>query len=328
MIDESNSFIDQLMSRVGPRNVRTDVDVVDDESHDEALGAQAVRPLAVIMPETTEEVADVVRTCADHLVPVTARGSGTGLSGACIPVEGGIVVSFERMNGDHRDRSRQPRRRGATRRDPRPARPGARGRIGLVYPVFPGESSTPRRQRRDQRGRHARGEVRRDPPPGARARGRARHRRGDPHRRQVREGHDRLRPHAAHRRVGGNARARDRSDAPALSRGPSPWRDRARAVPDPRRRDRRRARRSSRAGSAPSLVEYIDFITMDAIRDEYRRRARRPRDVKEQALAYLVVVLEDRRDDRLDENTEELATCSPTSARSTSTCCRRPRAPS
>ena len=45
MIDESNSFIDQLMSRVGPRNVRADVDIADDESHDEALGAQAVRPL-------------------------------------------------------------------------------------------------------------------------------------------------------------------------------------------------------------------------------------------------------------------------------------------
>ena len=103
-------------------------------------------------------------------------------------------------------------------------------------PVFPGENSRePRRQRRDQRRRDARGEVRRDPPPGARPRGGARHRRGDPHRRQVREGDDRLRPHAAHHRVRGHARARHRGDAAALSRDPRT-----------RRRCSRRSRRSTR----------------------------------------------------------------------------------
>ena len=41
--------------------------------------------------------AEVLRACSAAGVPVTARGSGSGLSGAGIPVEGGIVVSFERM---------------------------------------------------------------------------------------------------------------------------------------------------------------------------------------------------------------------------------------
>ena len=49
-------------------------------------------------------------------MPVTATRPGTGLSGACIPPDGGIVVSFERMDRDPRDRHRQPSRRGATRR--------------------------------------------------------------------------------------------------------------------------------------------------------------------------------------------------------------------
>ncbi len=49
-------------------------------------------------PATTAEVAAVVAAVAAHRVPLTPRGSGTGLSGACIPVEDGIVVSFERMD--------------------------------------------------------------------------------------------------------------------------------------------------------------------------------------------------------------------------------------
>ena len=56
-------------------------------------------------------------------------------------VDGGIVVSFERMNRDPRDRHREPRRRRAARRHPRPARRGHSPPHGLVYPVFPGEYS-------------------------------------------------------------------------------------------------------------------------------------------------------------------------------------------
>ena len=44
------------------------------------------------------EVAAVVRVAHELGVAVTARGAGTGLSGACIPTAGGIVVSFERMD--------------------------------------------------------------------------------------------------------------------------------------------------------------------------------------------------------------------------------------
>ena len=61
---------------------------------DETLKARAVRPLAVVLPSTTAEVAAVVRVAAELGVPITARGAGTGLSGACIPLANGIVVSF------------------------------------------------------------------------------------------------------------------------------------------------------------------------------------------------------------------------------------------
>ncbi len=53
---------------------------------------------AVVLPSTTEEVAAVVRWCYETGTPLTARGGGTGLAGGAIPVEGGVVLGFERLN--------------------------------------------------------------------------------------------------------------------------------------------------------------------------------------------------------------------------------------
>src|SRR3954469_16889085 len=72
--------------------------ITDDYTHDEALTGEPVMPLAVVKPANTAEIAAIMRVCDEHTVPVTARGAGTGLSGACIPRQDGIVVSLERMN--------------------------------------------------------------------------------------------------------------------------------------------------------------------------------------------------------------------------------------
>ncbi len=40
----------------------------------------------------------MVRTCNEHRIPLTARGLGTGTTGATVPEPGGVVLSFERMN--------------------------------------------------------------------------------------------------------------------------------------------------------------------------------------------------------------------------------------
>src|SRR3954462_1664646 len=53
---------------------------------------------AVVLPSTVEEVAAVMRWCYEHDVPLTARGGGTGLAGGAIPVSGGVVIGFERLN--------------------------------------------------------------------------------------------------------------------------------------------------------------------------------------------------------------------------------------
>ncbi|HUH36944.1 MAG TPA: FAD-binding oxidoreductase, partial [Spongiibacteraceae bacterium] len=55
-------------------------------------------PDAVVFPTEHAQVEALVRACRAHGVPVIARGRGTNTTGATVPVAGGVVVSFERMN--------------------------------------------------------------------------------------------------------------------------------------------------------------------------------------------------------------------------------------
>ena len=71
---------------------------LDDYTHDEAMTAAPVTPLAVVFPASTTDVVSILRLASEARVPVVARGSGTGLSGGCQPVADGIVLAFDRMH--------------------------------------------------------------------------------------------------------------------------------------------------------------------------------------------------------------------------------------
>jgi glycolate oxidase len=66
----------------------------------ESDGLTLFRALAdfVVFPTSTEQVAAVVRLAAREGLPFVARGAGTGLSGGCLPAEGGLVISLMRLN--------------------------------------------------------------------------------------------------------------------------------------------------------------------------------------------------------------------------------------
>ncbi|MEC9434980.1 MAG: FAD-linked oxidase C-terminal domain-containing protein [Pseudomonadota bacterium] len=64
----------------------------------DALSIYACPPLAVTLPRTTEEVAAVLRICAEEGVPVIPRGSGTGLTGGALPTADAVVLGVARMN--------------------------------------------------------------------------------------------------------------------------------------------------------------------------------------------------------------------------------------
>ncbi len=55
-------------------------------------------PDCVLFPRSTEEVAAAVNICARHGIPITPRGAGTGYTGAAVPIQGGVVMNFVKMN--------------------------------------------------------------------------------------------------------------------------------------------------------------------------------------------------------------------------------------
>src|ERR1035438_5499315 len=61
-------------------------------------GLQRSTPQAVVFPQTTQQVVDIVKLAAAEKLPILARGAGTGLSGGAIAISGGIVLSTARMN--------------------------------------------------------------------------------------------------------------------------------------------------------------------------------------------------------------------------------------
>lgn len=125
---------------VGAEHVLTGGPALADYGHDEALSVTAGEPAFVARPASTAEVAGLLRVASEQRLAVTARGSGTGLSGAAIPRPGSLVISFERM-----DRVLEIDAANSVA----VVQPGvtlagldvAAAEHGLVYPVFPGEMS-------------------------------------------------------------------------------------------------------------------------------------------------------------------------------------------
>src|SRR5881275_2077406 len=87
--------LEKLKQIVGAENVLVDPEKV------EPYGADAVKekfpPEAVVFPESTEEMCEILKLANEYLFPVTARGGGVGYTGGAVPVDGGIVIGTDRM---------------------------------------------------------------------------------------------------------------------------------------------------------------------------------------------------------------------------------------
>lgn len=90
-------FLAALRRRLPPEKVHTDGAALGAFQTD-GLTAFSERPLAVVLPDTQEEVVETVRLCHEHAFPFVARGSGTSLSGGAVPVPGGVVIALSRLN--------------------------------------------------------------------------------------------------------------------------------------------------------------------------------------------------------------------------------------
>src|SRR5499426_831699 len=87
----------ELEAIVGPGSVLSDPDELLVYESD---GLTLFRALAdwVVFPSSAEQVAALVKLANREQLPFVARGAGTGLSGGCLPAEGGLVISLMRMN--------------------------------------------------------------------------------------------------------------------------------------------------------------------------------------------------------------------------------------
>jgi glycolate oxidase len=87
---------EKLRQIVGAENVLVDPERV------EPYGADAVKekfpPEAVVFPESTQQIVEILKLANEYRFPVTARGGGVGYTGGAVPVEGGIVIGTDRMN--------------------------------------------------------------------------------------------------------------------------------------------------------------------------------------------------------------------------------------
>src|SRR5262245_59166779 len=82
---------------VGREHVLIGDAISDDYARDEALTLTPRKPDWLVRPANTAQVARVLQAASEAGIPVTARGSGTGLCGACVARRGGILLTFERM---------------------------------------------------------------------------------------------------------------------------------------------------------------------------------------------------------------------------------------
>ncbi len=64
----------------------------------DGLTSYRQRPAVVVLPRTTEQVAEIVKICDRHHIPFIARGAGTGLSGGALPVENCVLIVTALMN--------------------------------------------------------------------------------------------------------------------------------------------------------------------------------------------------------------------------------------
>ncbi len=88
--------MDELVDRVGDVVTRDPV-VCENYRRDWSQDPRAGVPVAVVRPERTDQVQETMRWATRHRVPVVPRGAGSGLSGGSSAVDGGIVLSLERM---------------------------------------------------------------------------------------------------------------------------------------------------------------------------------------------------------------------------------------
>ncbi len=137
--DKVLGAVADMARRIGERKVAVSPETLVCYAFD-ATNIRAL-PDVVTFPETKEDVRAIVAACAAHGLPVIPRGAGTGFAGGTVPVDGGVVVSTERLNrilhvdADRRTATVQPGVvNGALQKEA--------AKVGLMFPPDPSSLET------------------------------------------------------------------------------------------------------------------------------------------------------------------------------------------
>ena len=93
----TDAEIKALIEIAGEENVIIGDSISPDYGHDE-LGGIEKMPEVLVRVNTTEQISAIMKLAYEKTIPVTVRGSGTGLVGSAVPVEGGILLETTQMN--------------------------------------------------------------------------------------------------------------------------------------------------------------------------------------------------------------------------------------
>ena len=91
------AIIDQFKAIVEAQFILTDAENINKYGRDETENL-FYAPEVIVKPKNAQEISDLLKICNHHLIPVTPRGAGTGLTGGALPNFGGLVISTERLN--------------------------------------------------------------------------------------------------------------------------------------------------------------------------------------------------------------------------------------
>jgi glycolate oxidase len=93
----TTDILQAITAIAGTDGVLTQHADLEKYSHDETEDL-SYYPEAVVKPCNAQQISQLLRLCNQHLIPVTPRGAGTGLSGGALPLMGGLLISMEKFN--------------------------------------------------------------------------------------------------------------------------------------------------------------------------------------------------------------------------------------
>ena len=94
-----STIINKLINIVGEDNVITDKEGIYAYAFDCAhVPFNQANPTAVVFPENTMQVSEILKIANKYLIPIVERGAATNHNGGCSPINGGIILHFSKMN--------------------------------------------------------------------------------------------------------------------------------------------------------------------------------------------------------------------------------------